>query len=326
LAPRRVDILGVGFDRVDLAAAAERIIERHAAGQRTFVITANPEFVMLTRRDAELADLARASELVVADGTGVLVASRVLRDPLPGRVPGRLLVPAVLQLVSGPVFLLGAAPGVAERAGEAGRHDLLASRSVRATPPVAGAEAAHRDQHPAARAPVGAPGEVPPAIDGRRRREARDPVAPELLPSGLEPAGTGLGHVEDDGATDHAGLGMSVEGAPHLLEPVGRRDGVVVQEAHHLAARLRDAGVAREGESGEGALDQAQPIGARGEGRPPRLRHDLRGRAVGGIVVDDHHLVVGGGEALRAEARQGSGEVRGAAVGAHDDGEPAGGG
>jgi N-acetylglucosaminyldiphosphoundecaprenol N-acetyl-beta-D-mannosaminyltransferase len=119
LASRRVDILGVGFDRVDLAAAAERIIERHASGQRSFVITANPEFVMLARSDGELAEIARAAELVVADGTGVLVASRVLRDPLPGRVPGRLLVPAVLQLTSGPVFLLGAAPGVADRAGEA---------------------------------------------------------------------------------------------------------------------------------------------------------------------------------------------------------------
>jgi N-acetylglucosaminyldiphosphoundecaprenol N-acetyl-beta-D-mannosaminyltransferase len=116
LASARVDILGVGFDRVDLAAAAERIIERHAAAQRTFVITANPEFVMLARRDPELGEIARAADLVVADGTGVLVASRVLRDPLPGRVPGRLLVPAVLQLASGPVFLLGAAPGVAERA------------------------------------------------------------------------------------------------------------------------------------------------------------------------------------------------------------------
>jgi N-acetylglucosaminyldiphosphoundecaprenol N-acetyl-beta-D-mannosaminyltransferase len=116
LAPARVDILGVGFDRVDLAAAAERIIERHAAGQRTFVITANPEFVMLTRRDAALGQIAHAADLVVADGTGVLVASRVLRDPLPGRVPGRLLVPAVLRLISGPIFLLGAAPGVAERA------------------------------------------------------------------------------------------------------------------------------------------------------------------------------------------------------------------
>ena len=119
MAPARVDILGVGFDRVDLAAAAERIIERHAAGQRTFVITANPEFVMLCRRDADLGKIARAADLVVADGTGVLVASRVLRDPLPGRVPGRLLVPAVLQLASGPVFMLGAAPGVAERAAAA---------------------------------------------------------------------------------------------------------------------------------------------------------------------------------------------------------------
>src|ERR1700694_1168694 len=108
LAPARVDILGVGFDRIDLTAAAERIIERHAAGQRTFVITANPEFVMLARRDADLGEIARDADLVVADGTGVLVASRVLRDPLPGRVPGRLLVPAVLQLASGPVFLLGA--------------------------------------------------------------------------------------------------------------------------------------------------------------------------------------------------------------------------
>jgi len=119
LAPARVDILGVGFDRVDLAAAAERIIERHAAGQRTFVITANPEFVMLCRGDPDLEEIARGADLVVADGTGVLVASRMLRDPLPGRVPGRLLVPAVLQLASGPVFLLGAAPGVAERAAAA---------------------------------------------------------------------------------------------------------------------------------------------------------------------------------------------------------------
>jgi N-acetylglucosaminyldiphosphoundecaprenol N-acetyl-beta-D-mannosaminyltransferase len=116
LAPGRVDILGVGFDRIDLSAAAERIIERHAAEQRSFVITANPEFVMLARGDAELGAIAHAADLVVADGTGVLVASRVLRDPLPGRVPGRLLVPAVLRLISGPVFLLGAAPGVAEQA------------------------------------------------------------------------------------------------------------------------------------------------------------------------------------------------------------------
>ena len=92
----RVDVLGVGFDRLDLTGAAARIAERYAAGQRSFVITANPEFVMLARKDRELAAVARAADLVVADGTGVLVASRLLGDPLPARVPGRNLVPAVL--------------------------------------------------------------------------------------------------------------------------------------------------------------------------------------------------------------------------------------
>ena len=122
----RVDVLGVGFDRLDLTAAAERIVRRQAAGERTFVITANPEFVMLTRRDRELATIAREADLVVADGTGVLVASRLLGDPLPARVPGRNLVPAVLARLAPPgasAFLLGAGPGVAERAA-----DVLARR------------------------------------------------------------------------------------------------------------------------------------------------------------------------------------------------------
>ncbi len=114
----RVDVLGVGFDRVDLAAAAERILRRLDAGERTFVITANPEFVMLARSDGTVAAIARSADLVVADGSGVVAASLMLRDPLP-RVPGRLLVDALVPHLAqrrAPLFLLGAAPGVAERA------------------------------------------------------------------------------------------------------------------------------------------------------------------------------------------------------------------
>jgi N-acetylglucosaminyldiphosphoundecaprenol N-acetyl-beta-D-mannosaminyltransferase len=114
----RVDVLGVGFDRVDLAGAARLILRRLDAGERTFVITANPEFVMLARGDSSLAAIAREADLVVADGSGVVAASRLLRDRVP-RVPGRrlvdVLVPQLAQRRS-PVFLLGAAPGVAERA------------------------------------------------------------------------------------------------------------------------------------------------------------------------------------------------------------------
>ena len=114
----RVDVLGVGFDRVDLAAAAERILRRLDAGERTFVITANPEFVMLARSDAAVARIAQEAQLVVADGSGVVAASRLLGSALP-RVPGRLLVDALVPHLAqrrSRVFFLGAAPGVAERA------------------------------------------------------------------------------------------------------------------------------------------------------------------------------------------------------------------
>ncbi|TMG39835.1 MAG: WecB/TagA/CpsF family glycosyltransferase [Chloroflexi bacterium] len=114
-------MLGVGFDRVGLGGALERVLERHAAGERTFIITANPEFVMLARHDRELAGVAREAHLVVADGAGILVASRLLGDPLPARVPGRFLVQAILPRLAAlgaPVFLLGAGPGVADRAAE----------------------------------------------------------------------------------------------------------------------------------------------------------------------------------------------------------------
>lgn len=113
-----MDVLGVGFDRVPLAAAVERILRRVEAGERTFVITANPEFVMLARQDPAVAQIAREAHLVVADGSGVVAASRLLGDPLP-RVPGRLLVDALVPHLAQrhtPIFFLGAAPGVAERA------------------------------------------------------------------------------------------------------------------------------------------------------------------------------------------------------------------
>jgi len=113
---RRVDILGVGFDRVDLDAAGRLVVERLRRGERTFVITANPEFVMLARAQPELRRIAAEADLVVPDGTGALVASRLLGDPLPGRAPGRLLVERLAaEAGDAPFFLLGAAPGVAER-------------------------------------------------------------------------------------------------------------------------------------------------------------------------------------------------------------------
>jgi N-acetylglucosaminyldiphosphoundecaprenol N-acetyl-beta-D-mannosaminyltransferase len=55
----------------------------------------------------------------VPDGTGVLVGSRLLGDALPGRAPGRLIVDGLAARAASlglSFYLLGAGPGVAERA------------------------------------------------------------------------------------------------------------------------------------------------------------------------------------------------------------------
>jgi len=153
----RVDVLGVGFDDLDLPSAVDRIIERLDAGERTFVITANPEFVMLARRDAELARVARDADLVVPDGTGVAVASTLLGSAIP-RVPGRLLVDALVPLLAergATVFLLGAGPGVAQRAAETLRRRVPDIR-------IAGSYAGDADDHgdTAARVRAAAPAVV----------------------------------------------------------------------------------------------------------------------------------------------------------------------
>lgn len=141
----RVNVLGVGFDRVDLSAAMAAIVARLRDGRRTVLITANPEFVMLARRDPELRRIAAGADLVVPDGTGVLLASRLLGDGLPGRAPGRLIVDALAERapsLGASFYLLGAAPGVAERAAARlrERHPGLTIAGTHAGSPAAAEE------------------------------------------------------------------------------------------------------------------------------------------------------------------------------------------
>ena len=122
---QRVDILGVGIDAVDLGAAAERVERALRERRRLFVITANPEFVMLARRSPRVRAAAESADLIVPDGTGLVIAAALLGRALPGRARGRELVQLVAAAAAGQgrsLFLLGARDGVAARAAEALRR------------------------------------------------------------------------------------------------------------------------------------------------------------------------------------------------------------
>jgi N-acetylglucosaminyldiphosphoundecaprenol N-acetyl-beta-D-mannosaminyltransferase len=121
MAPR-VQILGVGVDLVDMETAVEAMVaaaRAGAAGTPLQVVTLNPEIVMRTRRDPALAAVIEAAGLVVPDGIGVVLAMRRRGHAGARRVAGADLLEryaARAAALGHRLALVGAAPGVAERA------------------------------------------------------------------------------------------------------------------------------------------------------------------------------------------------------------------
>jgi N-acetylglucosaminyldiphosphoundecaprenol N-acetyl-beta-D-mannosaminyltransferase len=113
-----VHILGVRVDDVTFSetlAAMVRFVESGGAHQ---ISTVNVEYLMTARRDAEFAEVLRHTALNVPDSVGVLWAARWLGHPLRERVTGSDGLYRVAELCAKRefrLFLLGAAPGVADR-------------------------------------------------------------------------------------------------------------------------------------------------------------------------------------------------------------------
>lgn len=116
---QRADILGVQFDPVTLAQATQLACEDIASHRRGYVVTPNPEIVTLCRKDAAFRDIVNAARLVLPDGIGIVYAAKILGLGLRERVPGIEFAQALMEGMAqtqGRLFLLGAKPGVAEKA------------------------------------------------------------------------------------------------------------------------------------------------------------------------------------------------------------------
>jgi N-acetylglucosaminyldiphosphoundecaprenol N-acetyl-beta-D-mannosaminyltransferase len=114
-----VAVLGVPFHALTSAEALECIDAMIASRRPHQIVTANVDFLVQARHDCELRRILLEADLVLCDGAPVRWASRLLGNPLPERVTGSDLVPALLAAAETRghrIFLLGAAPGVAAQA------------------------------------------------------------------------------------------------------------------------------------------------------------------------------------------------------------------
>lgn len=117
----RTDVLGVGFDNVTKAEAVERALALIDAREGRYVVTPNPEIVMLTKENPALKEALAGADIVLPDGAGIVKGAAILGRPMKEKVPGIDFACGVMERLAergGSVYLFGAKPGVAEAAAE----------------------------------------------------------------------------------------------------------------------------------------------------------------------------------------------------------------
>ena len=117
----KLDIMGLQFDNVTMDEAAARAEQILAGDRSCYAVTPNAEIAYEALHDEKLRALINGADLVLPDGAGVVLASKLLKTPLKQKVAGvdfadRLL--SILEKTGGGLFLLGSKPGIAELAAQ----------------------------------------------------------------------------------------------------------------------------------------------------------------------------------------------------------------
>ena len=135
-----IEIWGVPIHYVTMAETCTAVTRYMTEPRVHQICTANPEFVMKTRTDDQFLQVLHEADLCLADGIGLILASRWHKRPLPERVPGSELVYHLAKLCADNewrLFLLGAAEGVAAEAAEILRQkypDLIIAGTYSGSP------------------------------------------------------------------------------------------------------------------------------------------------------------------------------------------------
>lgn len=117
----KTNVLGIFYENVTLEEAVRDTIGIAKKHESRYVVTPNPEISENCVSDSRLREAVEAADYAVADGIGVILASRICGTPIKERVSGYDLACGLLGPMQDEglsLYLLGAEPGVAELAAD----------------------------------------------------------------------------------------------------------------------------------------------------------------------------------------------------------------
>ena len=118
---RKIDVLNVNFDNITKDKAVEIALDCIENNRCGYVVTPNPEIVMEAAGNAALMEALESATLTLPDGIGIVYGARILGTPLKEKIPGIDFADDLMARLAkrnGTVYLFGATPGIAKKAGE----------------------------------------------------------------------------------------------------------------------------------------------------------------------------------------------------------------
>ncbi|MEH7129892.1 WecB/TagA/CpsF family glycosyltransferase [Neobacillus drentensis] len=93
-----VPVLNINFVNKRFDQVVEILFSNIKSNRKTFIVTANPEIVMYAHEHAEYKKIIQSADMVVPDGYGIILASKILNNPIIERVAGYDLMVRLLEL------------------------------------------------------------------------------------------------------------------------------------------------------------------------------------------------------------------------------------
>ena len=117
----KIDVMGLKFDSMTMDEALSRAEALLRGDKAAYVVTPNAEIAYEALHDVQLREMLNGADLMLPDGAGVVLASKLLRTPVKQKVAGVDFAAGLLGILERngqSLYLLGGKTGIGELAAQ----------------------------------------------------------------------------------------------------------------------------------------------------------------------------------------------------------------